>query len=403
MGDNKRLTELCKSSSEGDILSIEKLFKENKFDQNEIDCSFRSCIENCSKEKKDQYIKCLRFFTTQTADINYKNENYNNTTLLMYAFDKGASYAIDVLISTFEEEGNINSLDINNENCIFHIIKTDKFSEEEKLDFLNELPLGNLKFNQKNSDNKTIFEIMREKNAASLMTFFNELKDNKRNIQKNYNDKFYNGKIKELSKNLKKMNAANSTNQLALVNKSSLEYNNVLIDLLNQLKLLDEYPLINYSSNIIDPYLIKIISLLYKVKIKENPFALALTMNKLTSFFQLDNIKELKRLINEIKSSHYLSIKKELFIYYNIILIDMLIERNIIEKVNVIYGNLRVKLGEKRCLESDVILPIRLGFSNVNDDMEKLMELYNFFITIYNKRRCIILRCSEILRRLEMG
>jgi len=161
------LKTLNKKASDANLKVIEDIFIHNKFNQQEIDEAFRKCIGNYNKNQKYSYKNCIEFFLKKIPEINFRNSNHNNTTILMYSIDESQDAATDLIISSYKDDLDMNLTDDNGENTLFHLVNNDKFSIKTKKDFINDFILKDYNLYSKNKRNETIQNILNNKAEVS--------------------------------------------------------------------------------------------------------------------------------------------------------------------------------------------------------------------------------------------
>ena len=154
-------------SENASLTELKELFENKKFSEEKIDEAFRHCIKNCKKHNKE-HAESIKLFLKKIIDINYQNEKYNDTTILMYAFDEGQEVPCDLILSCFNSEINLNLYDNNKETTIFHLIKSDKINDESQKDFLNQLLIKSFDFDLHININRhlldSIFDLLMKMN-----------------------------------------------------------------------------------------------------------------------------------------------------------------------------------------------------------------------------------------------
>ena len=191
----KIIRNLYKEASDGNYQKVKNIVDKNKFSQDEIDEAFRECIHNYNKNQRDSYVNCISFFLKKTQEINYRNPKYNDTTILMYSIDESQDTAIDLIISCFKDDLDMNLNDINGENTLFHLINNGVFNNKTKIEFIKDLFLNDYNLYSKNKIGKTIPAILKEKGNLELLNEIqNKIKENKFDQNKLtllYNNKEY--------------------------------------------------------------------------------------------------------------------------------------------------------------------------------------------------------------------
>ena len=156
----KIIMNLNKEASFGNFQKIKNIFAKNKFNQKEIDEAFRECIHNYNKNQKDTFVSCIKFFLEKTQEINYRNEAFNNTTILMYSIDESQDTPTYLIISCSKDDLDMNLTDNNGENTLFHLINNDNFSTKTKIEFIKDFILNDYNLYSKNKNGKTIPKIL---------------------------------------------------------------------------------------------------------------------------------------------------------------------------------------------------------------------------------------------------
>ena len=228
----KVLNTLNKEASLGDFQKIKEIFDKNKFSQQEIDEAFRQCIGNYNKNQKESYKKCINFFLKEIPDINFKNSRHNNTTILMYSIDESQDTAIDLIISCYKDDLDMNLVDNNGENTLFHLVNNEKFSTKTKIDFIKDFFLKDFNLYSKNYRNETIQNILMSKGCSELLEEIqNKIKENRFNQNKLtllYNNKKYQDLCKVIEKYEK---TDKNDKQNVLINYYSVKYNEMFVSL----------------------------------------------------------------------------------------------------------------------------------------------------------------------------
>ena len=211
-------TLLLKYSENAMLFELKELFEKKQFSQEQIDEAFRICIKNFKKHNKD-YEESIKLFLNQTSDINFQNDKYNETTVLMYAFDEGQEIPSDLILSCFNNEINLNLYDSFKETTLFHLIKSDKINEDCLKDFLTQLLTKNFDFDFKNNNEETISLILENKGKKHIINFIKEIIDNinlnmnKLTLKYNKSDKNENEEIiYELKKYYEQINIIQNQN-----------------------------------------------------------------------------------------------------------------------------------------------------------------------------------------------
>lgn len=56
----------------------------------------------------------------------------------MYSIDESQDTAIDLIISCYKDDLDMNLVDNNGENTLFHLVNNEKFSTKTKIDFIKD-------------------------------------------------------------------------------------------------------------------------------------------------------------------------------------------------------------------------------------------------------------------------
>jgi len=381
-------------SENASLTELKELFENKKFSQEKVDEAFRHCIKNYKKHNKE-YAESIKIFLKEIIDINYQNENYNETTILMYAFDEGQEVPCDLILSCFNSEINLNLYDLNKETTIFHLIKSDKINDESQKDFLTQLLIKSFDFDFINNNNETITSILEKKGKNDILTFIKEIiKNSIFNInsltskynKKNKND--YDEILKDLNKYYQQINSVKSENP-------SFYYNILLVEMKILLSLVgashhqNNFLVEKFGSNILKENQIKLIHLLNKVNIQSNEidYSPCLIINKFIMLYQLDKFqlfKEYKNIIENNENGKFYYDNKLLFFYLQTIYIDMLIEREKIKDAIEEIKKLENEIDSKEDIEKKLILPNDLEI-DIKDDkiLKNIIKLYKIFIMLF--------------------
>ena len=413
----KIIRNLYKEASDGNYKKVKNIVDKNKFSQDEIDEAFRECIHNYNKNQRDSYVNCISIFLKKTQEINYRNPKYNDTTILMYSIDESQDTAIDLIISCFKDDLDMNLNDINGENTLFHLINNGVFNNKTKIEFIKDLFLNDYNLYSKNKIGKTIPAILKEKGNLELLNEIqNKIKENKFDQNKLtllYNNKEY-VKLYELIEKYEK-----NDKQSNHINNSSIKYNKLLIELKmnsyvnsnNYYDNLQNQPIqiiiiTNKTDKKISDYICKIMDVLMKVIFDEgggsnnnntiiNKYILCLIINKMIMYYQVDYYNGFISLNNQIDNSGNIFYSTNIFynLYKYFINIDMLIQRGYYSKANdelisfenklkknpfLINNMPNIKINSKK---GNLIIPndIIFDFNNI----EKLLTLYKIFINSF--------------------
>jgi len=423
------LNTLNKEASDANLKVIEDIFIHNKFNQQEIDEAFRKCIGNYNKNQKYSYKNCIEFFLKKIPEINFRNSNHNNTTILMYSIDESQDAATDLIISSYKDDLDMNLTDDNGENTLFHLVNNDKFSIKTKKDFINDFILKDYNLYSKNKRNETIQNILKNKGCLELLEEIqNKIKENRFNQNKLtllYNNKNYD----ELFKIIKKYEKTDKIDkQDILINSNSVKYNEFFIflkSIINSLNSNSDNDYENFQNQPfklmlknggIREFLCKIMDVLKEVSFEprgtNNQFILCLIINKMIMYYQLDLYKEFCLLKNNVEGSGNIYLNNNIFfnLYKYFINIDMMMQRGLYLDAFTELNILKKKISEdKNLIENGqnkkdnpkkkvVILPNDLIFDIKN--LHKLINLYHIFIQsyIYNQNSR---QYNELIKELK--
>ena len=229
----KMINNLNKEASAGNFQKIKSILDKNKFSQQEIDEAFRECIKNYNKNQKDSYKNCINFFLKKTQEINFQNSKFNNTTILMFSIDQSQDTATDLIISCSKDDLDMNLKDFNGEDTLFHLIKSENFSNATKREFIKDLPLNDYNLSSKNNKDEQISDIIISKGCQDLLDEIKKkIKENKFDQNKLtllYNNQNY----EELLKLIEKYeNNEKNDKQSIYINSNSIKYNKLFINLI---------------------------------------------------------------------------------------------------------------------------------------------------------------------------
>ncbi len=382
-------------SENASLTELKELFENKKFSEEKIDEAFRHCIKNCKKHNKE-HAESIKLFLKKIIDINYQNEKYNDTTILMYAFDEGQEVPCDLILSCFNSEINLNLYDNNKETTIFHLIKSDKINDESQKDFLNQLLIKSFDFDFINNDDETITSILEKKGKKEILNFIKEIIKNSifdiNSLTSKYNknnENDYDEILKDLNKYYQQINLVKSENP-------SFYYNILLVEMkivLSVVGVSHDQNIIEvekYGNKILKENQIKLINLLNKeVNIQniEINYSPCLIINKFIMLYQLDKFqlfKEYKNIIENNENGKYYYDNKLLFFYLQIIYIDMLIEREKIKDAIEEIKKLENEIDTKEDIDKQLILPNDFEIDIKNDTILKnIIKLYKIFIRLF--------------------
>ena len=423
------LNTLNEEASLGNSQKIEDIFNKNRFSQQEIDEAFRQCIGNFNKNQKESYKNCISIFLKKIPDINFRNSSNNNTTILMYSIDEGQDVAIDLIVSCYKDDLDMNLKDDNGENTLFHLVNNEKLSTKIKIEFIKEFFLKNFNLYSKNNRNETIKNIIMNKGCSELLDVIQN-KINEDNFNQNKLTLLYNNKnYEELFKFIEKYEAIYKTaKQDVLINCYSIKYNKMFVLLKHIISSLNSdsnnfdenfqyqpFKLILEKNGISD-FICEIMDVLKEVVFDpwgvNNQFILCLIINKMIMYYQLDLYKEFSLLKNNVERSENSYLNKNIFfnLYKYFINIDMMMQRGLYSDANTELKLLEKKISEdKNLIESGqknkdnpkkkvVILPNDLIFDIKN--LDKLISLYHIFIKSYESNKSSK-QYSELINKLK--
>ena len=423
------LNTLNEEASLGNSQKIEDIFNKNRFSQQEIDEAFRQCIGNFNKNQKESYKNCISIFLKKIPDINFRNSSNNNTTILMYSIDEGQDVAIDLIVSCYKDDLDMNLKDDNGENTLFHLVNNEKLSTKIKIEFIKEFFLKNFNLYSKNNRNETIKNIIMNKGCSELLDVIQN-KINEDNFNQNKLTLLYNNKnYEELFKFIEKYEAIYKTaKQDVLINCYSIKYNKMFVLLKHIISSLNSdsnnfdenfqyqpFKLILEKNGISD-FICEIMDVLKEVVFDpwgvNNQFILCLIINKMIMYYQLDLYKEFSLLKNNVERSENSYLNNNIFfnLYKYFINIDMMMQRGLYSDANTELKLLEKKISEdKNLIESGqknkdnpkkkvVILPNDLIFDIKN--LDKLISLYHIFIKSYESNKSSK-QYSELINKLK--
>ena len=411
----KMINNLNKEASAGNFQKIKSILDKNKFSQQEIDEAFRECIKNYNKNQKDSYKNCINFFLKKTQEINFQNSKFNNTTILMFSIDQSQDTATDLIISCSKDDLDMNLKDFNGEDTLFHLIKSENFSNATKREFIKDLPLNDYNLSSKNNKDEQISDIIISKGCQDLLDEIKKkIKENKFDQNKLtllYNNQNY----EELLKLIEKYeNNEKNDKQSIYINSNSIKYNKLFINLIIIINLVSKsnknfydnfqnqhFQIIQEKDPIIEN-LLEIMNVLNQAffdegggyNINNNKYLLCLIINKMIMLYQLDYYKEFSLIKKNIESSEYFFLNSNIFLnlYKNFINIDMMIQRGLYIKANnelndfkkniednYLVANIRSYLN--RINKENIILPNDLIF-DINN-IKTIFNLYEIFINSF--------------------
>ena len=413
-------------SENASLTELKELFENKKFSQEKVDEAFRHCIKNCKKHNKE-YAESIKLFLKIINDINFQNEKYNETTILMYAFDEGQEVPCDLILSCFNSEINLNIYDSNKETTIFHLIKSDKINDESQKEFLTQLLIKSFDFDFINNDNETITSILERKGKNEILTYIKEIiKNSIFNINtltskynKNNRDD-YDEILKELSKYYQQINTVKSENPSFYYNILLVEMK-ILLSVVGVSHYQKDIVVEKFGSDILKQNQLKLIHTLNKVNIqsKEIDYSPCLIINKFIMLYQLDKFqlfKDYKNIIENNENGKFYYDNKLLFFYLQTIYIDMLIEREKIKDAIEEIKKLENEIDTKKDIEKKLILPNDLEI-DIKDDtiLKNIIKLYKIFIMLFinedNKKKkgfsesftsSNIKQANELMKKIEI-
>ena len=369
----------------------------------------------------------IKLFLKIINDINFQNEKYNETTILMYAFDEGQEVPCDLILSCFNSEINLNIYDSNKETTIFHLIKSDKINDESQKEFLTQLLIKSFDFDFINNDNETITSILERKGKNEILTYIKEIiKNSIFNINtltskynKNNRDD-YDEILKELSKYYQQINTVKSENPSFYYNILLVEMK-ILLSVVGVSHYQKDIVVEKFGSDILKQNQLKLIHTLNKVNIqsKEIDYSPCLIINKFIMLYQLDKFqlfKDYKNIIENNENGKFYYDNKLLFFYLQTIYIDMLIEREKIKDAIEEIKKLENEIDTKKDIEKKLILPNDLEI-DIKDDtiLKNIIKLYKIFIMLFinedNKKKkgfsesftsSNIKQANELMKKIEI-
>ena len=387
-------TLLLKYSENAMLFELKELFEKKQFSQEQIDEAFRICIKNFKKHNKD-YEESIKLFLNQTSDINFQNDKYNETTVLMYAFDEGQEIPSDLILSCFNNEINLNLYDSFKETTLFHLIKSDKINEDCLKDFLTQLLTKNFDFDFKNNNEETISLILENKGKKHIINFIKEIIDNinlnmnKLTLKYNKSDKNeYEEIIYELKKYYEQINIIQNQNNSFFYNIVFLEIK-ILLSVVTSNPKFNNFLVENFSNNLLKQNHLKLINLLNNLEIEsdEVTYSPCFVINKFIMLYQLDKFhlfKKYKKILENNENELNYFDNKFIFFYLEIIYIDMLIEREKIKEAIEEIKKLENEIDNKIEIDKKLILPNDIEIDIKDDNIIKqIIKLYKIFVMIF--------------------
>ena len=387
-------TLLLKYSENAMLFELKELFEKKQFSQEQIDEAFRICIKNFKKHNKD-YEESIKLFLNQTSDINFQNDKYNETTVLMYAFDEGQEIPSDLILSCFNNEINLNLYDSFKETTLFHLIKSDKINEDCLKDFLTQLLTKNFDFDFKNNNEETISLILENKGKKHIINFIKEIIDNinlnmnKLTLKYNKSDKNeYEEIIYELKKYYEQINIIQNQNNSFYYNIVFLEIK-ILLSVVTSNPKFNNFLVENFSNNLLKQNHLKLINLLNNLEIEsdEVTYSPCFVINKFIMLYQLDKFhmfKKYKKILENNENELNYFDNKFIFFYLEIIYIDMLIEREKIKEAIEEIKKLENEIDNKIEIDKKLILPNDIEIDIKDDNIIKqIIKLYKIFVMIF--------------------
>ena len=387
-------TLLLKYSENAMLFELKELFEKKQFSQEQIDEAFRICIKNFKKHNKD-YEESIKLFLNQTSDINFQNDKYNETTVLMYAFDEGQEIPSDLILSCFNNEINLNLYDSFKETTLFHLIKSDKINEDCLKDFLTQLLTKNFDFDFKNNNEETISLILENKGKKHIINFIKEIIDNinlnmnKLTLKYNKSDKNeYEEIIYELKKYYEQINIIQNQNNSFYYNIVFLEIK-ILLSVVTSNPKFNNFLVENFSNNLLKQNHLKLINLLNNLEIEsdEVTYSPCFVINKFIMLYQLDKFhmfKKYKKILENNENELNYFDNKFIFFYLEIIYIDTLIEREKIKEAIEEIKKLENEIDNKIEIDKKLILPNDIEIDIKDDNIIKqIIKLYKIFVMIF--------------------
>jgi len=139
--ESKLVIELFKNCDEGQALNLKKDL-ENCFSAPKLDTATRRCVKKATTNRRT-YAECVNLLLV-CIDVNYRNPNFENSTLFMFACEEG-NYFIIEQICNFDysqnhlkpdEKINLNLKDNNNRNFL-HYLLTSQIQEDDAYEIVS--------------------------------------------------------------------------------------------------------------------------------------------------------------------------------------------------------------------------------------------------------------------------
>ena len=413
---NILIKNLNRQASLGNFQNIENIFDKNIFTQKEIDEAFRKCIHNYNKKEKESFKNCVNFFIKKTQEINYRNTDFNNTTILMYSIDESNEIATDLIIQCTKDDLDMNLTDFNGETTLVHLVNNKVFDANTKIGFITDLVLNDYNIYSKNKKNEM------SPNTPKEIKIQNKIKENI--LEQNKLTLLYNNlNYKELYELIEEYEKNDKQN--ICINSNSITYN-ILKMIINSLNLSNKnsqnQPIQIYVENdVVNDIICQIMDILKKVVFDQgggnnnnkinnnnnnsnninnninnnncnNKFILCLIINKMIMYYQLDYYNDFILLNNKIKNSDNFFFNKNIIfnLYSHFINIDMMIQRGYYTDANIELNSLKQKIDKDQYLimnmkkyinnqnQTYILLPNDLIFDLKN--INNYLNLYQIFI-----------------------
>jgi ankyrin repeat protein len=113
--------------------------------------------------------KIIKFLIQRKANVNDTNETLLNSTPLMAACCKLRLEEVKLLLDY--GKANINELDINNENCLFYVVRSNSHCIDMIVEFLIQ---NGVEINRLNKDGKTVLELAADLELTKVVEFLIE-------------------------------------------------------------------------------------------------------------------------------------------------------------------------------------------------------------------------------------
>jgi len=142
--ESKCVLELYEDCARGLYPNIKKVLEDKDFSSKTLDSAIRRCMRNNKRERREYY-DCMTLLL-QYVDVNYKNQNEDNSTIFMVACNRGDLPLIELIVGTdFTHHQNfpnqkldLSAKDNNNKNFLHYLINKDNQEEDvvEIVDFI---------------------------------------------------------------------------------------------------------------------------------------------------------------------------------------------------------------------------------------------------------------------------